>query len=883
MEINQYNYTSADLQELAQQCGSDCAKILKIRIIGSEQLRSTKGLSSFSNVEEINFSGNQISQVVDLTGLTKLKVLNLSSNEIRAFPELSEVVRLKKLNLSGNKIKSLKGVEKLNKHSLQSLIMIDNRLSDLSELRLLEQFSHLKELVFQKSNEQTNPFCKNTTAYYGQLVLLNNIENVLIDNKHTDQLLQVLDDGKTKRGGESHFYSFKCDNLNEKPLQQSSNIKESDVEFQKQFDVDSSIKRRQGEHVNVVTVNESRLDFKNKFDSALTYNKEKMLKERENVLKSTNKHLQKKLEEYEIIINQLSTQLKNKENNNTKLNQKTANFENSIKQKDDIIRELNTKLENEVRDKIELKFELKGLKEKNYEKEYEIRSIREQSNTLEIENKKLQNDVMFYKERYDHLDHMQRAQQMNNNTETKNDSLQQLHSENMTLKNNILSLKNQLAMLEDKESLRIEKLELDCEKAYNSKISELENNFKQKEEDYKKGQIELEKTYKENIDGMEKDFKAIIVELTEKNNSMAREINQLRAKKMEFASNYKMLIEKNETQKSEIIKLLQKIEQLDQRRTTGDNYLKEAINSTEKKLEESERQLDHTQKQLNEYMLTTKSLRKDKQDNENYILEMKSEVGKQERELFDLRFKLENQIDKNEMLEKKIQKIKSEFEKDRNQSESVIEGLEIDLRAKRTMLETKNRESDMLKSKLKEAEEYIDDSKKAQNKHVIGLKSQKNELEKEIERAKDKIIRQNELLDEYQKEMEEKVGLIDELREELKRFEDESLLDDFKRQLSAANNMNEAKERRIAELMDSISEFKKSVVDREGQVKFLQNKIEQTQVDCDKRIEHKDSQLSKYKTELIEAQEDVKTLILELERKKKEAKLNLDKLKNLFS
>ena len=861
MEINKYDYNNKDLVPLSQEKSKLNKKVLKLRVIGSDYLNSTNGLSSFFSLEEVNFSGNKITAFVDFESLKGLKIINLASNEIRNFPDFSKLPCLKKINLSGNKISSMSNLHLMSRDFLQSLNLADNRLDELDELSLLERFKNLKEVVFHKNKNQTNFFCEDTDSYYRKISDLSNVGGLLIDNMNIGQIKVLIGDGKNRKSEDSPFYSFKANNTK---TSKRNNYDQNTTE-EKKMNRTSGNRKSLMESVNIVDVEASLKDNQFKKDSFVFENKERLYKEREGLLRNSNKYLQKQLEEYEGVINQLSGQLKSKESRYDKLEQKKRDYENSLRQKDSTIKEITNKLENEVKRRIQLEYELKNINNRLNDKEYEIKKTNDENRRFEIDNKKMENEVFFYKERYSQLESREKLQKEDSGKEKSFELSKKMNEENIRLKNEIMSLKGQIEISNDKENLKIEKIRLECDRDFSDLKKELEMNFKEKEENYIKIQKDLEKTYKENIDGMEKDFKEIIVELSDKNNALVTEINSSRNEKKGFHVNYKLLLEKNTEQKNEITKLLKKIEEIDQRRTSGDAFFKESLKGTELKLEETQKNLDKKIKETNDNKILIESLRKDKKESEDYILAMKNSIGKLERSVFDYKFKLESQTDMTDMLENKITKIKANFEKDKFTFESQIEELESNIKAKTIMLEDRNKESSRLKEKLKTMENLLSEIKNGQNNEVS--RSKYDKLEEEKNRLREKNKKNRELFDEYEKELEEKTDLVERLKESIKEIEDE---------LSV-------KESRIAELLEMIEEFKKSIVEKGNQMKSLKNKIQETEGEFKIKLDSKEKLVAKYKAEKIEAQEDARILILELDRTKKQVKLNVDKLQNILS
>ena len=73
--------------------------------VGGDKLRSIGGLYSFTNLRDLNLSGNSITKVENLDHLVQLESLNLARNRIRRIEPtcgLEMFAKLRRLDLSGN-------------------------------------------------------------------------------------------------------------------------------------------------------------------------------------------------------------------------------------------------------------------------------------------------------------------------------------------------------------------------------------------------------------------------------------------------------------------------------------------------------------------------------------------------------------------------------------------------------------------------------------------------------------------------------------------------------------------------------------------------------------------------------------------------------------
>ncbi|XP_060709900.1 leucine-rich repeat-containing protein 61 isoform X4 [Hemiscyllium ocellatum] len=125
---------------------------LKLKNIGITNLGC---IGDCVNVERLDLSGNDISNLAPLASLKVLIVLNLSANRISNLDPLRSCENLQNLNLSGNLISSV------------------DSLRSLSELKNLEMI-RLKDTVCNFSN----PVCMNTAYHSAMLEIFPKIKSL---------------------------------------------------------------------------------------------------------------------------------------------------------------------------------------------------------------------------------------------------------------------------------------------------------------------------------------------------------------------------------------------------------------------------------------------------------------------------------------------------------------------------------------------------------------------------------------------------------------------------------------------------------------------------------------------------------------------------------
>lgn len=104
-----------------------------------------KSLHFLPAVTEIDFSHNNVTQIIHLQDCSKLSSLDLSHNKVRVLSNLSRVLgNISSLLLSNNQVQSLDGIDKL--YALQTLDVSNNLIDDFLELHYLTRLPCLEFL-----------------------------------------------------------------------------------------------------------------------------------------------------------------------------------------------------------------------------------------------------------------------------------------------------------------------------------------------------------------------------------------------------------------------------------------------------------------------------------------------------------------------------------------------------------------------------------------------------------------------------------------------------------------------------------------------------------------------------------------------------------------
>ncbi|GAI87700.1 unnamed protein product, partial [marine sediment metagenome] len=114
-------------------------------------LEEIEGLSSLTNLVELDLSSNQISDLTGSVHLTSLKTLKLQNNKITNTSGIENLINLEELRLFGNQIYELKEVQ-----GLENL-----KILDLDSKRKISENKYLKYLLNSLETSELKNICTN--------------------------------------------------------------------------------------------------------------------------------------------------------------------------------------------------------------------------------------------------------------------------------------------------------------------------------------------------------------------------------------------------------------------------------------------------------------------------------------------------------------------------------------------------------------------------------------------------------------------------------------------------------------------------------------------------------------------------------------------------
>jgi internalin A len=109
--------------------------------LSHNQISEINGLSKLTQLLHLDLTNNRLSEIQSLNALMKIQYLDLSHNQISEIKNLNELTQLRSLNLSSNRINVVEGLNELIR--LENLDVFDNQIREIKNLDGLTQLVSL--------------------------------------------------------------------------------------------------------------------------------------------------------------------------------------------------------------------------------------------------------------------------------------------------------------------------------------------------------------------------------------------------------------------------------------------------------------------------------------------------------------------------------------------------------------------------------------------------------------------------------------------------------------------------------------------------------------------------------------------------------------------
>ncbi|XP_019549924.3 uncharacterized protein LOC109420075 [Aedes albopictus] len=144
LKIEKLSLCKNQLLRMYGVCRLHCLRELNLAYNG---ILTIEGLKDLVHLTHLNLEGNNIKTIEHLNTNTSLEYLNLSENSIGIISDISFLKNLKELYLNGNRVAHLRQCDKYLPHSLETLTLAKNNISDLNEMCTLSHLNNLNSIT----------------------------------------------------------------------------------------------------------------------------------------------------------------------------------------------------------------------------------------------------------------------------------------------------------------------------------------------------------------------------------------------------------------------------------------------------------------------------------------------------------------------------------------------------------------------------------------------------------------------------------------------------------------------------------------------------------------------------------------------------------------
>lgn len=903
---DEYSHYSSEIKSLTELPElQENLTLKKLRVMHCSRLESMQGIEHLSQLRELNLSSNSILRIEGLHEMSQLRILNLSCNNIRVINGLSGLINLEKLNLSFNKISSLSNLKQLYGQRYRNFTTLDlrgNNITQLTELNYLKDCTYLLDVALEGTSG-TNPVCKLLHYHY---TLLNSLSNAqFIDQQPVSNLRKTVKNIDTENSPPSRSISpprkISPQRKSSPPIRVSSErrtqepflaptqpeiIPAAESSNQVLKEMKHEIIRLQKENERLYGESKemcNRYEMNDKYWSERFKRVEqdcmdtvKQARDIEQDKKRIHKELllkHKQCEEYREELQKVKEARDSKDSQLAELNRQVASMMKDLgetqrnathymdelhryQEKIKLLDITNTELRSQLKqseqtlsclhaktldnstqalhkyDELQRKYE-DSINRLN-EKEREIESLRDKNRELLDMNSKFdENWSDKFKEAIRNKDYIIEQLQREINEAAFREKE-----------------KAQSVLFQNKEEMKDRIYEI--EQAYNSKLEEIKNNQREAErqaEDTKREIADLKELLRMSIEkegrakGLIQELTALIKQLQEQ---LDKEITEKMLMKTQYEDSITDLKQELNIYKSRSDKLTQRLQNIEQDMNLG----------------------------------------------EDTLYQKNREINKLKRELTEAGEQIDSARDSIKQLKIKLEKSETYYEQDIERLEAQIKELELTLGTKNTIIDDQNESIRELKNLIKQLEREIDASKSSKTNYKDQYETKLQDAYDEIEKLKEQGVKN----DQYISDLETQ---LDEIAE--KRDRDKKTISELERQIhdkseilayiedevkllqneKNSKRMKEAeeKDRIIEDLKGFRDELNASLIQKERELADKSMKIRE----LEGFIEQLSWELNSSKEKIRGMEQELKVVLTEMDRQKREAQNKISQLQQLFS
>lgn len=903
-EFSHYSSDIRSLTELPEL--QENLQLTKLRVMHCSRLESMQGIEQLNQLRDLNLSSNAILRIEGLHDMSQLRILNLSCNNIRVINGLSGLINLEKLNLSFNKISSLSNLKQLYGPRYKNFTTLDlrgNNITQLIELNYLKDCTYLLDVALEGTSG-TNPVCKLVHYHYTILQALSaahfidqqpvsnlrkTIKNVVIENSPPSR--QISPPKKTSperkisppvRGSQdrkmqdSFITPPKPEDIPQSVQPSSPVIKELKYEIIRLQKENERLYAESKEMCNRYEMNDKywsdrfkrvEQDMNDTVRQARDIEQEKKRIHKELLLKHSQ------CEEYRTELQKTKEARDSKDNQLAELNRQVASMMKDLGES-----QRNTTNYMDELHRYQEKIKLLDITNT------ELRSqLKQSEQTLScLHGKTLDNSTQAL-QRYDEIQRKyEDCVNRLNEKEREIDSLREKNRELLDMNSKF----DENWSDKFKEAIKnkdyvIEQLQRELNEAAMREKERAQTFIFQNKEEMKDKLYEIEQTYTQKLE----EFKNNQRLAERQNEDTLREI-------ADFRELLKLSIDKESRAKALIQELTALIKQLQEQLDREINEKMLIKTQYEDQIGDLKQELSIYKSRSEKLTQRMQNIEQDMNIGEDNLYQKNREINRIKRELTEAGEQLDLARDTIKQLKIKIEKNEVYYEHDLERLDAQVKELELSLGTKNTIINDQNESIRELKSLTKQLEREIETSKSSKTNYKDSyetklqdaydenekLKEQVSkydtyisELETQIDEIHNKRDRDKKTISELERQIHEKTEILGFIEEEVKLLQTEK---NSRRAKEA-----EEKDRIIEDLKGFRDELNSSLIQKERESSEKTIKIRE----LEGIIEQISWELNASKDKIRQMEQELKVVLTEMDRQKKEAQVKVQQLQQLFS
>lgn len=179
-------WVTEDFKKWSNEKNKDCENVTKLFI---EDFIIPPEINLFVNIQQINFSNNNLFSIDEIKNLKQLKILDLSHNNLSELSFVNDLTNLEILDISNNKFYSIPNISKCLK--LMSLNISNNNISEFPDF--MTNLDNLTDIYAYNLPKITNFHILDELKNLQIVITGDSEQNKLLPHKILKHLMEYYD------------------------------------------------------------------------------------------------------------------------------------------------------------------------------------------------------------------------------------------------------------------------------------------------------------------------------------------------------------------------------------------------------------------------------------------------------------------------------------------------------------------------------------------------------------------------------------------------------------------------------------------------------------------------------------------------------------------